>query len=160
MAPIGITVSQHPSMMDSKPKLARQYALLRPQTQHTKALRAFGTGMRRTARKSGRASCSSRHNCVAHPFLRSFLAAACRGGGGGRGGSSPFAHPTTSPTSKPPCRCTCRGSVGELAGLGSGTRCQRRGPAGYQIERDRHSSIQRSGQGNKGTEKCRFRKKV
>ena len=31
----------------------------------------LGEGMRLRARKLGRASCSSRHKCVAHPILRS-----------------------------------------------------------------------------------------
>ena len=31
----------------------------------------FGAGMRRMARKSGRARCSSRHTSVVHPLLRS-----------------------------------------------------------------------------------------
>ena len=62
-------------------------------------------GLRRMACKSGRASCGSRRNCMAHPFLRSApaLSGVCmsmwtRWGGG----SNPFAHPTTSPTSRSP----------------------------------------------------------
>ena len=63
---------------------------------------ASRAGMGRMARKSGRASCSSHHNFVAHPFLRSALALCgvcmsmcrrCEGGGGG-----PIPSPTPSPT--------------------------------------------------------------